>query len=117
MRNKIDWKDREFDGEVLKGLQKAIQRTKEAIKELESAWGEFVVDVAFKNTAPDGNYIDDVICALLDIQVLQNTLDGGQPGPLANFNEVLRRWDHNRIVVPLPRRLDSPASVPNTGNT
>jgi hypothetical protein len=113
MHNKIDWESREFDRKVLTELQNAIRRAEEAIKELGSAWGALVVDAAFKNMAPDGNYVDDMMCALSDIQFLQYTLHGGQPGPLSNFNEVLRRWDHNRIVVPLPRRTAPAPSIEN----
>ena len=101
MDNKIDRKTCQFDRKVLTELQNAIQHTKEAIKTLESAWGALVVDAAFKSMAPDRDYVDDMMCALSDIQFLQYQLDGGQPGPLSNFNEVLRRWDHDRIVVPM----------------
>jgi hypothetical protein len=113
MHNKIDWQDRKFDREVLTQLQNAIRRTDEAIKELESAWGALVVDATFKNMAPDSNYVDDMMCALSDIQFLQYKLDGGQPGPLSNFREVLLRWDHDRIVVPLPHRTAPAPSIEN----
>jgi hypothetical protein len=113
MRKTIDRESREFDRKILTELQSAIQRTEGAIKDLESAWGALIVDAAFRNVAPDSNYADDMMSALSDIQFLQSRLDGGQPGPLSNFNEVLRRWDHNRIVVPLPRRAAPAPSIEN----
>jgi hypothetical protein len=109
MRKTIDRESREFDRKILTELQSAIQRTEGAIKDLESAWGALIVDAAFRNVAPDSNYVDEMMCALSDIQFLQYKLDGHQPGSLSNFNEVLRRWDHDRIEVLMPRR--APPSI------
>jgi hypothetical protein len=111
MHNKIDRRSLEFNREVLTELQNAIQHTKEAIKYLESAWGGLVIDAAFKNMAPDDNYVEDLMYALSDIQLLQYTLEGNQPGPLSNFNEVLRRWRHDRIAEPMRQATAAELSV------
>jgi hypothetical protein len=103
MKNKIEWKNDEFDRKVLAKLVNEIDSTDEAIEKLASAWGTFIVDVVFKNTAPDGDYVNDVMLALSEIQLLQIKLHGDQPGPLSNFSEVRHRFDRNRIVVPMPR--------------
>jgi hypothetical protein len=69
------------------------------------------VDVVFKHKAPDGNYVQDMMYAMSEIQFLQYTLEGNQPGPLSNFNEVRLRWDPDHIVVPMRQATAAESSV------
>ena len=99
MHKKTDRNSREFDRKVLTQFVDAIRHAEEAVKDLGSASEALVADFAFKNRAPDFEYVDDLEHAFYDIQVLQHTLDGGQ-GPLSTLRKLSNRFSHDQIVVP-----------------
>jgi hypothetical protein len=93
-------KEHQFDREVLSRLEGAISRTKAAVKDLGSAWSEFVWDAIFRNIPPDFEYVD-LGDAFHDIERLQWALTASD-GPLCNLNEVRSRFQHYPLVVSGP---------------
>jgi hypothetical protein len=76
-----------------------IRRAKEAAKDLGSAWEALILDVVFKNMAPDFEYVDDLEHAFSEMFELQCQIMGDH-GALSNLTEVRRRFNHDHIVVP-----------------
>ena len=97
MQKNIDRNSREFDRKVLTQFVDAIRHVKEAVKDLGSASEALVVDVGFRNRAPDFEYVDELDHAFYDIHVLQHSLF---EGPLSTLGKLSSRFSHDQIAVP-----------------
>jgi hypothetical protein len=106
-------KERQFNREALTRFEHEIRRTKDAAKALGSAWEALVLDVVFKNMAPDFEYVDDLERAFSDMFELQ-CLIMGDHGALSNLTEVRRRFNHDHIVVPRSGECGFSAPTPKT---